>query len=464
MSAGSAPLPDANPVPAGSPGAPVRGLWPLFVGSFFLAAGGGVIFPLLAELQDAHGLPTWGLGLISALFFAGSVLGQLVIAPLGDRGQARRLLVVGVVANVAALVVFAVASELWQFALARAVTGLATGIFLPAARASLVRADPARAGHLLGRFAGTETGGFVFGPVLGTVIFQGFGLKAPFLVLAAILGGVLVMLVRVPLPGTEVVAAPAVATGDGAAPGRSGGGVLGSIDLLRYRGVVVAVLLQLSVFLPVGIYDSLWARYLDDRGASTLLIGVGLSLYGLPFVLTAPTGGRLADRLGPVRSATLGMLIVVPATAAYGLIAAPILITGMALIEAVGNATAVPGAQTAMARSCPPNRLTAGQGLAGAVSMVGAGVSAAVAAPVYEAVGPAWLFVGAAAGMALLVVAARVVDAWGGVPAVPAAVPITVADLAGPEGHGADVDTPVGPVPLDPADLPAVPAVERPPA
>ena len=37
MSAGPAPLPDPNAAPAASTGAPVRGLWPLFVGSFFLA-------------------------------------------------------------------------------------------------------------------------------------------------------------------------------------------------------------------------------------------------------------------------------------------------------------------------------------------------------------------------------------------------------------------------------------------
>jgi MFS family permease len=430
---------------------PVRGLWPLFVGSFFLAAGGGLIFPLLAELQEAHELPTWGLGVISALFFAGSVVGQLLLAPLGDRGHARALLLVGAAANVAALVWFAFATELWQFSLARGISGLATGMFLPAARASLVRADPARAGLLLGRFAGTETGGFVLGPVLGTVIFQLFGLQAPFLVVAAFVVVVLVVLTRVVLPGTTVGDPLATVSGSGDPGGPAPSplrAAFASLDLLRHRGVVVAVLLQLSVFLPVGIYDSLWARYLDDRGASTLLIGVGLSLYGLPFVLAAPKGGRLADRLGPVRSTTLGMVVVVPATAAYGLLAAPMVIIGLALVEAVGNATAVPGAQTAMARSCPPHRQSAGQGLAGAVSMLGAGVAAGIAAPVYEAVGPEWLFTGAAVLMGLLVVGARRLDTWGGSPAVPRRP-----REAGPEEDPtAAVDTPVGPVPFDPAD------------
>lgn len=439
-------------------------VWPLFVGTFFLAAGGGLVFPLLAELQDRHDLPTWGLGVISALFFVGSVAGQLGLAPLGDRGHARRLLLAGVALNMAALVWFAFGTELWQFTAARGLQGLATGMFLPAARASLVRSDPRRAGLLLGRFAGTETGGFVFGPVIGTVIFTALGLQAPFLIVTLPLLAVFVLLARVALPGTAPATAipargtPAGATPAGAAtgPAEPGAaalapapptrfGVLSSLDLLRRRGVAVAVVLQLSVFLPVGIYESLWARYLDDRGASTLLIGVGLSLYGLPFVLTAPTGGRLADKLGPVRSATLAMLVVIPTTAAYGLVAVPLVIIALALVEAVGNATAVPGAQTAMARSCPPARLTAGQGLSGAVSMLGAGVSAAVAAPVYEAFGPAWLFGGAAACMTALVVAAQVIDRWGGVRGVPDTLPAVDS-----WSHSADVDTPIGAVPLDP--------------
>jgi predicted MFS family arabinose efflux permease len=426
-------------------------VWPLFVATFLLSASGGTIFPLLAELQEAHHLPTWGLGVISSLFFAGAVGGQLLLAPFADRGHARTMLLGGLIASVAGLVLFAVGSLLWQFALARLLEGVAAGVFLPAARSSLVRTDPARAGHLLGRFASAETGGFVFGPVVGTLVFTALGLRAPFLVLAAALVPVVVLVARAPL----VAPADADIETDvevGPAP-RRGASVLAPLRLLRNRGVVVAVLLELAVFLPVGIYDSLWARYLDDRGASTMLIGVGLTLYGLPFVLTAPTGGRLADRLGPVRAATFGMLVVVPTTAAYGILAAPLVITAAALLEAVGNATAVPAAQTAMARSCPPSQLAAGQGLSGAVAMIGAGAAAAIAAPVYEALGSVWLFGGAAVLMAGLVVAARALDRRRGSPAVPhPAVPTSAAGptAVGVEAARADVDTPVGPVPLDP--------------
>ena len=194
---------DTAATSARPPAAAVRGLWPLYVGTFFLAAAGGLVFPLLAELQDVHDLPTWGLGLISGLFFVGAVVGQLVFAPLGDRGRARILLLLGVGLSLVSLGWFAFATQLWEFGVARALSGLAAGMYLPAARASLVRADPARTGLLLGRFAGTETGGFIFGPVLGTAIYQVLGLQAPFLLVTVVLAVVLVVLARVEIPGTR---------------------------------------------------------------------------------------------------------------------------------------------------------------------------------------------------------------------------------------------------------------------
>ncbi len=192
----------SNPELTSSGRTPARAAssWPFFVATFFVAAGGGLIFPLLAELQDAHGLPTWGLGVISAMFFAGAVSGQLLLAPYADRGRARGLLLVGVGVTVVSMVAFALSSELWQFSVARLLSGLGAGAFLPAVRATLVRADPSRAGHLLGRLSGVETAGFVFGPVIGTLIFELGGLSAPFLVMAAALSAVAVVLTRTALP------------------------------------------------------------------------------------------------------------------------------------------------------------------------------------------------------------------------------------------------------------------------
>ena len=182
---------------------------------------------------------------------------------------------------------FALSSELWQFVAARALSGLAIGCFLPATRSIVARLDADHVGRNLGRLAGTELGGFITGPVIGAALTNAFNLDTPFWVLAGVMVVLLVWLHVQPVAGQSAV--PLV--------GRGGVG----LDLLRHREVVVAALLALALFLPVGIYDSLWSRYLQDRGASTLFIGVTLTLYGVPFI--ASRRGAAASPTGSVRSA-----------------------------------------------------------------------------------------------------------------------------------------------------------------
>jgi predicted MFS family arabinose efflux permease len=377
-----------NPVPER---APTR-LGLLLVATATLTASTSVVFPLLAQLQEAHGLPTWSLGVISASAFLAGVAAQLLLAPVADRGHARLLLLGGLGVAVVSGVLFGTGSSLLQFTLARLLAGFAVGAFIPAARALAATADPERAGHNLGRLAAAELGGFVAGPVLGAALYELFGLRAPFFIFAgmALLG--LALIARRPLP-THL--SPA------AGPSRP------SLALLRIPGVCVAALLALALFLPVGIYDSLWARYMEDRGAGPVFVGVTLAMYGVPFVALASTGGRIADRFGAVRSAFVCLAVVAPMTMLYGSLRYLGLILVVAMAEAVVQAVAVPASQSAMAKAAPPGSAAAGQGLAGALQQFGAGVTALLAAPVYGAAGPAVVFGGAG----VLLVAIGVV-AW----------------------------------------------------
>jgi predicted MFS family arabinose efflux permease len=187
-----------------------------------------------------------------------------------------------------------------------------------------------------------------------------------------------------------------------------------SLALLRIPGVCVAALLALALFLPVGIYDALWARYLEDRGAGPVFVGVTLAMYGVPFVALASTGGRVADRVGAVRSAFLCLWLVAPLTFLYGAFRSLGLILIVALTEAVIQAVAVPASQAAMAKAAPPGSAAAGQGLAGALQQLGAGLMALLAAPVYGASGPLIVFGGAAVLLAAIGAVAWTIHARAG--------------------------------------------------
>jgi MFS family permease len=364
----------------------------LLVATVVLGASAGVVFPLLPELQKAYGLPTWSLGVMSAATFFTNVVSQLVLGSQADRGRARLMVFLSLGVAGLGLLWFAIGTELWQFVGARALSGVAIGGFSPAARAIVAATEPDRLGHRLGQLAGAELSGFIAGPMLGVALVDPFSLKTPFWAIAVIVAVTLIALATQPFPtGIRADAAFRRTT---------------ALDLLKSRQVVVAVLLAIGLFLPVGVYDSLWSRYLQDRGASVLYTGLSLSAYGVPFVAFAALGGRLADRFGPVRSSVAAMVFIVPIVALYGVLPTPGLVVGVAMLEAVAQAVAVPASQAAMVRACPPDRVGTGQGLAGAAGQLAAGFTALVAAPVYSRFGSEAVFGGAALVIGVIAIVA----------------------------------------------------------
>lgn len=350
-----------------------------------LDAGNGVVFGLIAEIQDAHGISTDQLGLISASLFGASLLGMLGLAHFADKGHARRVLLGGLALGAVSTAWFGLADSLWEFVASRALSGIAVSLFISAGRSIVARLDPARAGENLGKLVGAEITGFVLGPVVGAGLYAVGGLSLPFFVLSGV-AAVSFVFFTLRFPEVE-------------APERPTGLTmwqLTGLDMLGNRGVLAAALLALAVFLPVGAYDSMWSRYLTDLGAGPTFVGTSLTLYGVPLVLLAGRGGRLVDRWGPLRAGRRAIGAAIPVIVAYGLLDSYWLVALTAIAEAVIQAVASPSAQAAMSAACPPDRIGAGQGLAGAFGLCGGGLLASVAPAVYDHHGPEVLFIGVA--------------------------------------------------------------------
>ena len=150
------------------------------------------------------------------------------------------------------------------------------------------------------------------------------------------------------------------------------------------------------------MYEAIWAIFLTDLGASTTFIGLSLTMYGVPFILAAPYGGRLADRHGPLRVAPIALVVIIPLTIVYGFMTVPIVLMLFAMVEAVGNGLGMPASQALMAAATDEGERATGQGLAAAAGELMAGIAAVTAAPLFEAHGPEWTFFSVA--MAVLVV------------------------------------------------------------
>ncbi len=352
----------------------------LLLATAAVGVANSVVFSLLSDLQDTYHFGDSGLGFIAGAGMAVGFVSQLLLAPLADNGHSKRLLLAGLFAAVVGSVMFAASSTLVGFVIARAITGLSNGLFLPAARAIAASMSPDRVGERLGTLGGVELAGFVTGPVIGAVLVGPFGVRWPFLVCGFAALAALLALSRQHLPSLPITAQANRL----------------SLDLLRVRNIQIGVLLTMALFFPVGMYDAILDRYMTDRGASNLLIGIGFLMYGIPFALLATAGGRLADRHGAYRMSMISLVMVVPLTMIYGALTAPLLITALFAVEGSVQSLGVPATQAFVAQAAPHGRSSAAQGLSGALNLLGATVSAVAAPAIYGrwGAGPVFLTAG----------------------------------------------------------------------
>lgn len=354
---------------------------------FVEAVGIGVLFPLLARIQEARHLPTYGLGLMSGASFFASLAGQVGMARLLDGHRARRVLLAALALAAVAPLWFALAHDLWSLTASRAVGGVAYGIVMPAAlRAGTAGIQPDRKGARLGLLSSAQMAGIVLGPLAGVALYSAGSIALPFEVVAAAQAVILLVILAIP--------------GAGAVPADTGPAANGP-PAIRPRATSAAVLAVLLVAaasqLPTGLYDALWSRLLTDRGATTLLIGLSLALFGIPFVLLAPVGGRLSARRAPLPWAGAGLVVAACFMASYGIVTAPIAIVVLGIFESCAQAVVVPAGYAATAAIFPDQLAATGQGWFSGAGTLAAGFGAVLAAPAYAAFGPFPVFAGGAA-------------------------------------------------------------------
>ncbi len=358
----------------------------LLVVTAAVTIGFGAIFALLPEFQEELGFADAWLGAVTAASFAAGFVAQIGLARYADRGFGRFLLVGGLLVAAVGLIGVAVAEQVGALFGARLLLGLGEGAFLPAARRVVILRNPGAVGAALGRLGAAAVAGFLAGPPIAAFIADATNLRTPFWLLAAVLVALVPVVARFPVPPVDTEATTS-------APIRV---------LLGMPGIRAGLCIGLGLAVAIGVYDSLWAKFLrDDHGASTKFVALSLTIFALPIAVLAPRMGRLADRVGPVRLGALCTVCAAPFVAAYGFLPNEWVIGAFAFVHSCFDSGATPAGQAAVADASPPELVAAGQGLYDGAGLLTAAVSSIVAAPLYSSAGAEVLWVALAISVAL---------------------------------------------------------------
>lgn len=336
------------------------------------AAGYGVMFTLLDDFRDEFGISEKALGLVVAVGFFSAFLAQVFIAPLADRGHARKLVFIGMVFNLVGLVAMAFGDNVATLASGRIVMGIGTGIAVPAIRRIVILADPDHLGNNIGKLLAADVAGFAMGPAISAVLVGPFGIPAPFLVIAALSVACLPIISRVRVDETAVENQPSARF---------------AFDLLKSRPYLAALCFGMAVFLMIGTFDALWVLVLDDLNTADWIANLGITLFALPLIFLGSVGGRLAQRVGPFRIGTIGLLLGSGFIFAYGQLPTGAAMFAVSMFHALSDAVSVSSAGVAVGMVSPKDRQAGAQGMLGGAQTLVGGISALMAGELYDRYG-----------------------------------------------------------------------------
>lgn len=335
-----------------------------------MASGYGVMFTVLDDFRDEYGIAAGWLGLIVGIGFLSSFVAQVFLAPIADRGHARRLVVLGLVLTVVGLLAMALGETVPVLLGARLVMGIGVGMASPAVRRIVINADPDRLGHNVGLLLAMDVGGFAAGPALSAVLVPWLGIPAPFLVIAALTALAVPYVLRVPV--NEAVDAPESRL---------------AFDLLRSRPMLAGLAMGAALFMMVGTFDALWAIVLDDIGAADVIANIGIIVFAAPLVIFGSFGGRLAQRVGPFLLGPIGLALGAVYMFLYGWMPTGAAMLAVGVVHALSDGMTVSSNGVAVAMVAPPERQAGAQGLLGATQTLVGGIVASAAGVIYDAGG-----------------------------------------------------------------------------
>ena len=276
----------------------IRKVFPILALSAFSSMlGVGIIAPLLPLYAENLGATGIWLGIIFASFSISRAIVTPIFGRLSDRHGRKLFLCIGLITYSIISLGFIWANSPPQLALIRLVHGVSSGMIIPIAQAYVGDISPeGEEGKWMGYFNACFFMGFGFGPLMGGVLTEHFGMTIAFSTMSGL--NLLAFLIAVPF--LPEISHEKMATGTNPSFKKmSTSGIIKG--LFSFRVTFSLGRGAFSTFLPIFA-----AIYI---GLSLALVGILLAAFILLMSLLQLYSGNIADRFNRKALVVLGSLI-----------------------------------------------------------------------------------------------------------------------------------------------------------
>ncbi len=311
-----------------------------------MMTGFGIILPVFARRLGEFGSGVEALGLMTMSF----ALAQLVAAPfmgsLADRYGRRPLILLSLAAFAAANIGFLLVSSTTGFIIIRVLEGALTAGLFPAVMGVVADVVPENEhARWVGIVMGSYGAGLIFGPVVGGILYDGWGFAAPFItsaimaIIAFVAAVVMVSETRTPEMRWREELRNRCATASAPVSGES---FWTSLPRPLYIFGTLLILDFIGVFVFAFVEPQMIFYFYDELGWTTIQFGVVVGAYGLAMVFGQVVLGQSSDRFGRKPLIILGILLATSLYAGLVLVTRFPLMLLVAAVAGLGSALISP--------------------------------------------------------------------------------------------------------------------------
>jgi len=307
-------------------------LWLLTLSAVFVSGGIHYQSPMLAAMAVDLGATSSQIAWIPTLAFAGMFMGVLLLVPLGDRMNRRRLALGKLALLCAAQAAMAVAPSVELLAAASFATGLGGSLVQSMIAIVAAGARPAERGRSMGTLFTGLFVGILFARIVGGAMASQFGWRSSYVLSSVLLLGVYALF-HARLPHST----PTTTAGYAAL-------LRSAFDLLRSNtDIRRAAAIQ---FMLGTCYGAFWSVLAPMMHAAHRLSAAQIGLIGIPGaagILVARPAGRWMDRSGilPVGGTAIAVMIVAWLLLGFGAWSIAAVVVGAALLDCALRASLV---------------------------------------------------------------------------------------------------------------------------